>query len=253
MLQDKLASQSKSRETVRRLIELYSSVGDTNKARPLIGQALKDFPDDSDMLRFVIQYYEHIGELPNTLDAAKRLTLIETSNVQNYLLLARAYFIQNRKKEFYEAASQAIKFGGPSLRKAFVADPAFSSWKNDPEFKKLSEAQPWFRTNQSRALDWRTGTKNISIPKDIIDARYRRPKLMLLQPRRGIRRQLTTVGMCPRIGRHAPRRCEARSSGDCPCAKAHHARSRIVRRGWRSSPRKSDRVPLSIRSQSAQS
>ena len=142
MLQDKLASQSKSRETVRRLIELYSSVGDTNKARPLIGQALKDFPDDSDMLRFVIQYYEHIGELPNTLDAAKRLTEIETSNAQNYLLLARAYFIQKRKKEFYEAASQAIKLGGPSLRKAFVADPAFSSWKDDPEFKKLSEGQP---------------------------------------------------------------------------------------------------------------
>jgi tetratricopeptide (TPR) repeat protein len=142
MLEDKLASQSKNRETVRRLIELYSSVGDTNKARPLVGQALGDFPDDSDMLRFVIQYYEHIGELPNTLNAAKRLTEIEASNAQNYLLLARAYFVQKRKKEFYEAASQAIKLGGPSLRKAFVADPVFSSWKDDPEFRKLSEAQP---------------------------------------------------------------------------------------------------------------
>ena len=49
--------------------------------------------------------------------------------------------MQNRKKEFYEAANQAIKLGGPSLRKAFVTDPTFSSWKNDPEFKKLTETR----------------------------------------------------------------------------------------------------------------
>ena len=141
VLIEKRAYQAKSRETVRRLIELYSSVGETNKAGPLIDQALNDFPDDADMLRFIIKHYEEHDELPKTLDAAKRLTLVETSNVQNYLLLARACFVQNRKKEFYEAAGQAIKFGGPSIRKAFVADPAFSSWKNDPEFKTLSEAQ----------------------------------------------------------------------------------------------------------------
>jgi tetratricopeptide (TPR) repeat protein len=137
----KLAYESKSRETVRRLIELYSSVGETNKAGPLIDQALNNFPDDADMLRFVIKYYEQHDELPKTLDAARRLTLVEPSNVQNYLLLARACFVQSRKREFYEAANQAIKLGGPSLRKAFIADPTFSSWKNDPEFKKLTETQ----------------------------------------------------------------------------------------------------------------
>jgi len=141
-LLDKLAYQSKSGETVRRLIELYSSVGETNKAGPLVDQALKDFPDDADMLRSIIKYYEEHDELPKTLDAARRLTLVETSNVQNYLLLARACFVQNRKKEFYEAANQAIKLGGPSLRKAFATDPTFSSWKNDPEFKTLAETQP---------------------------------------------------------------------------------------------------------------
>ena len=141
-LHNKLAYQPKSRETVRRLIELYSGVGETNKAGPLIDQALGDFPDDADMLRFIIKYYEEHDELPKTLDAAKRLTLLETSNVQNYLLLARACLVQNRKKEFYEAADQAIKLGGPSIRKAFASDPAFSSWKNDPEFKKLTETQP---------------------------------------------------------------------------------------------------------------
>ncbi|MGC2579644.1 MAG: DUF2723 domain-containing protein [Terrimicrobiaceae bacterium] len=140
-LLDRLDHESKSRETVRRLIELYSSVGETNKAAPLIDQALSDFPNDADMLRFIINYYEQHGELSKTLDAAKQLTLVETSNVQNYLLLARACFVQNKKQEFYEAATEAIRLGGPSLRKAFVADPAFSAWKEDPQFRKLAEPQ----------------------------------------------------------------------------------------------------------------
>ena len=141
VLLEQRAYQAKSRETIRRLIELYSSVGETNKAGALVDQALNDFPDDADILRFIIKYYEEHDELPKTLDAAKRLTQVEASNVQNYLLLARACFVQNRKKEFYEAADQAIKLGGPAIRRAFAVDPAFSSWKNDPEFKKLLEAQ----------------------------------------------------------------------------------------------------------------
>ncbi|HEY5779474.1 MAG TPA: DUF2723 domain-containing protein [Terrimicrobiaceae bacterium] len=140
-LRQTLASQPKSGETLRRLIELYSSVGDTNKAAPLIDQALISFPEDADMLRFIIRYYEENGELAKTLDAARRLTLIETSNVHNYLLLARACFVLNKKEEFYEAANHAIRLGGPSLRKAFISDPKFSTWRDDPEFQKLTEGQ----------------------------------------------------------------------------------------------------------------
>jgi tetratricopeptide (TPR) repeat protein len=139
LVQDKLALQPKSPETVRRLIELYASVGETNKTDLLVNQALKDFAQNADMLRLIIKYYEEHNQLPQTLEPARRLTLVENSNVQNYLLLARACFLQNRKEEFYEAAKQAIRLGGPSLRKAFAMDPTFSAWKNDPEFKKLSE------------------------------------------------------------------------------------------------------------------
>ena len=93
------------------------------------------------MLRFVLHYYEDRGELAKTLEPARRLTLVETSNVHNYLLLARACFVLNKKEEFYDAARDAIRLGGPSLRKALLSDPTFSTWKNDPEFKKLAEEQ----------------------------------------------------------------------------------------------------------------
>ena len=140
-LRELLISQPTSGETLRRLIQLYSSVGETNKAEPLLQQAQSRFSEDADMLRFIIRYYEERGELAKTLEPARHLTRVETSNVQNYLLLARACFVLNKKSEFYEAAHAAIRLGGPSLRKAFLSDPTFSTWKNDPEFKKLAEEQ----------------------------------------------------------------------------------------------------------------
>jgi Tfp pilus assembly protein PilF len=140
-LRELLASQPTSGETLRRLIQLYASVGETNKAEPLLQQAQSRFAEDADMLRFIIRYYEERGELAKTLEPARHLTRVESSNVQNYLLLARACFVLNKKSEFYEAAHAAIRLGGPSLRKAFLSDPTFSTWKNDPEFKKLAEEQ----------------------------------------------------------------------------------------------------------------
>ena len=140
-LRELLVSQPTSGDTLRRLIQLYSSVGETNKAEPLLQQAQSRFSEDADMLRFIIRYYEERGELAKTLEPARQLTRVETSNVQNYLLLARACFVLNKKSEFYEAAYAAIRLGGPSLRKAFLSDPTFSTWKNDPEFKKLAEEQ----------------------------------------------------------------------------------------------------------------
>jgi tetratricopeptide (TPR) repeat protein len=140
-LRELLVSQPTSGETLRKLIQLYSSVGETNKAEPLLQQAQSNFSEDADMLRFIIRYYEEHGELAKTLESARQLTRLETSNVQNYLLLARVCFVLNKKSEFYEAAHSAIRLGGPSLRKAFLSDPTFSRWKNDPEFKKLAEEQ----------------------------------------------------------------------------------------------------------------
>ena len=136
-VQDKLTLQPKSPAIVSRLIELYASVGETNKTDLLVGQALKDFAENADMLRFIIKYYQEHNQLAQTLEPARRLSVVEDSNVQNYLLLAQACFVQNRKEEFYEAAKQAIRLGGPSFRKALAIDPTFSAWKTDPEFKKL--------------------------------------------------------------------------------------------------------------------
>lgn len=138
-LDRKLVAQPKSRETLHKLIGLYAGVGDTNKAQPLVERAMHDFPNDTDMLRFIIQYYAQNNELSGTLEPARRLTEIESSNIDNYLLLARAYFGLDKKKEFYETAQKAVELGGNPVREGFQTEPIFSAWTNDPEFKKLVE------------------------------------------------------------------------------------------------------------------
>lgn len=138
-LNRKLAEQPKSRETLRQLLELHASVGDTNNAQPLVERAMRDFPEDSDLLRFVIQYHEQNNDYAETLEAAKRLATIESSNLNNHLLLARAYFYQDKKKEFYETANKVAEMGGNPVREAFATEPIFQAWTNDPEFQKLIE------------------------------------------------------------------------------------------------------------------
>lgn len=138
-LNRRLAEQPRSRETLHKLLELHASVGDTNNARPLVDRAMRDFPEDSDLLRFVIKYHEQNNDYAETLEAAKRLATIESSNLNNHLLLARAYFYQDKKKEFYETANKVAEMGGNPVREAFATEPIFQAWTNDPEFQKLIE------------------------------------------------------------------------------------------------------------------
>jgi tetratricopeptide (TPR) repeat protein len=141
-LTDTLTAQPKSRDTLRKLLALYSNIGDTNGARPFIERALQDFPNDADMLRDIVTHLERHEHFAETLDAAKQLTLIEGSNLNNHLLLARAYFFQNKKKEFYETAEHAVTLGGEEVRNGFRNEPIFLSWTNDPEFQKLVKPSP---------------------------------------------------------------------------------------------------------------
>jgi tetratricopeptide (TPR) repeat protein len=136
-LNEKLAAQPRSSETLRQLIKLHDEIAETNKVKPLVERALRDFPDDTDMMRFLITHFERVNDIAASVEPAKRLTELEASNVTNHLLLARAYFEKKDKPAFYQAAERAIEVGGPSIREGFREEPIFAPWHEDPEFKKL--------------------------------------------------------------------------------------------------------------------
>jgi hypothetical protein len=71
------------------------------------------------------------------LDAAKMLAVVGTNAGESQLLLARAWFRNNNKTNFYATARTAIEKGGLPVREAFFSLPLFAPWREEEEFKKL--------------------------------------------------------------------------------------------------------------------
>ena len=58
MLAERLANQPRNREGGSPPVDLYSSVGETNKAGPSPIKLWATFSDDAEMLRALAKYYE---------------------------------------------------------------------------------------------------------------------------------------------------------------------------------------------------
>jgi tetratricopeptide (TPR) repeat protein len=136
-LDQKLAAQPRSGEILRSIIGLYDEIGETNRVKPYAESALKEFPEDADMMRFLMFHFERAGDPKSVLEPARRLTELESSNATNFLFLARAYFLQGKRPEFYQTAAKAIELGGKSSRRFFERAPDFAPWREEAEFQKL--------------------------------------------------------------------------------------------------------------------
>ena len=136
-LEQELAEKPRSRDALQKLIEIYTQVGETNNAEPLVDRALREFSQDADLMRFVAMYYQNTDQPKKLIVPAKELVAIEGSNPRNYYILARALLIQTNKAEFYKAANKAIELGGLQMRDIFAEDPALVPLHDEPEFKKL--------------------------------------------------------------------------------------------------------------------
>lgn len=138
-LKDTLAQQPRNREIIDKLIELYSHVGESEKAEAIVKKGTNDLADDPAMLRIAVTYYGVNDKWQDALDPAQRLIKVEPTNSENFLLLARVYYSLNKKKEFYDAVRKAIEIGGVSMREQILNDDFFKSWRNEPEFQSLAQ------------------------------------------------------------------------------------------------------------------
>ncbi|PTX93957.1 hypothetical protein DB345_20530 [Spartobacteria bacterium LR76] len=138
-LKDTLSQQPRNREIIDKLIELYSRVGESEKAEAIVKKGTNDLADDPAMLRIAVTYYGVNDKWQDALAPAERLIKVEPTNAQNWLLLARVYYSLNKKKEFYETARKAIEIGGVSMREQILNDDFFKSWRDEPEFQNLAQ------------------------------------------------------------------------------------------------------------------
>ena len=141
-LTDSLAKNPKDRDKTGKLLEIYTSTGETNKTTELLSKSVELFGDDAEFLRQAVQYGE-MNNLPaQEVAAAKKLVAAGTNSGDDYLLLARAFFRNNDKTNFYPAARTAIEKGGLPMREAIFEHPLFAPWRQDEEFKNLHNPLP---------------------------------------------------------------------------------------------------------------
>jgi tetratricopeptide (TPR) repeat protein len=127
----------KDLEKTEKLLELYYSVGDTNKSSELLKSSLARFSDNSDFLTKAIQFSE-MNVLPEReLEAAKLLVAVSTNAGDSLLALARAWCRNNDKTNFYATARAAVEKGGLPVSEALFTQPVFIRWRWEEEFQKL--------------------------------------------------------------------------------------------------------------------
>ncbi|MEI6073398.1 MAG: DUF2723 domain-containing protein [Verrucomicrobiae bacterium] len=130
----------KDREKTEKLLELYYSTGETNKSSEILKAAVETFQDNPEFLLKAVQFSE-MNALPDReLDAAKKLAVVGTNAGEAQMLLARAWFRNNDKTNFYAAARTAIEKGGLPARETLFAHPLFAPWRGEEEFKKLQSS-----------------------------------------------------------------------------------------------------------------
>ena len=141
-LTDSLAKDPKDRDKTGKLLEIYTSTGETNKITALLNASVEQFQDDPEFLRQAVQYGE-MNNLPaQEVAAAKKLVVAGTNSGNDYLLLARAFFRNNDKTNFYAAARAAIQKGGLPMREAIFEHPLFAPWRQEEDFKNLHNPLP---------------------------------------------------------------------------------------------------------------
>jgi tetratricopeptide (TPR) repeat protein len=138
-LSDALEKKPEDRDKTLKLLDLYTSTGETNKITGLLDKSAELFQGDLEFLRKAIQFGE-MNNLPaQEVAAAQKLVAAGTNSGDDFLLLARASFRKNDKTNFYQAARTAITKGGLPMREAVFEHPLFAPWRQEEEFKKLRD------------------------------------------------------------------------------------------------------------------
>jgi tetratricopeptide (TPR) repeat protein len=134
---DAVAKQPASAADVQKLLELYASVGDTNKVSDLLGNSIPLLAMDAAFLRVAVEYGEAGGLPESELAAAKALVAVEPDVAENQFALALAALRNCKKEEFFAAARAAVEKGGLPMREAFAKSTEFDPVRNDPEFQAI--------------------------------------------------------------------------------------------------------------------
>lgn len=130
------------RGSLKGLIMLLSSVGESDKANDLLLHGYKQFGEDPDFLRFAAAHDVLNGQPLNSLAPALQLKEIEPENPANLFILAHAWYFHTNYPEFFKTMQEAIRLGGIPVREMFQSDPLFAPIREHEEFRRKDLPTP---------------------------------------------------------------------------------------------------------------
>lgn len=138
----RVARNPMDRGSLKGLIMLLSSVGESNKANEYLLHGYQHFGADPDFLRFAAAH-DVLNDQPlNSLAPALQLEKIEPKNPVNLFILAHAWYFHTNYPEFFKTMHEAIRLGGIPLREMFQSDPLFAPIREHEEFRKKDLSVP---------------------------------------------------------------------------------------------------------------
>ena len=135
--EEAVAKETASSAAVQKLLELYASVGDTNKVAALLGNSIPLLAKDAAFLKVAVEYGEAGGLPESELAAATALVALEPDIAENQLALARAALRNNKRPEFFSAVRLAMEMAGLPMREVLAKSQEFDSVRNEPEFQAI--------------------------------------------------------------------------------------------------------------------
>ena len=135
--EEALAKEPANSAAVQKLLELYASVGDTNKVAPLLGNSIPLLAKDAAFLKVAVEYGAAGGLPESELAAATALVALEPDIAENQLALARAALRNNNRPEFFSALRLAMEMGGLPMQEVLAKSQEFDSVRNEPEFQTI--------------------------------------------------------------------------------------------------------------------
>jgi tetratricopeptide (TPR) repeat protein len=119
------------------LLSIYAAIGDTNRARDLVGLAWTNFPTNAQAMRVIAGYTESAGMDAENLRAAGLLAQADPLEATAHFLHARALLRGGKTNEAFDAATTATELGGRRMREAILTDPVFAEAVKSEPFRSL--------------------------------------------------------------------------------------------------------------------
>lgn len=143
--QSELATTTKNRALLGKAIQDYLILGAPQKADQLIQRAMNETPQDTQLLRDMINFYATQGRFKEALGVALRLQKIQPNQWDIPYTIAKYELILGQQQKALADLRLATQLGGKNVFQAIAQEQIFQQLNTLPEFQELINGSSFSR------------------------------------------------------------------------------------------------------------